>query len=956
MTHFFEKRDFWGQRQSLWLVVLMAFVTPVCCWSVGQLQLENDVQKWLPDNDPELRTLHWAHEQFPVEERILLTWDGSSINDPRIDKLVEQLVGKIDSHGIKRGGLPQVSSVIEPHQSLRVMQENGIEPQEAARRLEGTILGAGPLRLRLTEAGRSSLKKSKRELQIAMRAKFETELVIQDPAPDLSPLISIPVPVEDGATPVDPGPPALVSVEGKLLDNSNVEHDLQVSWKGMRVGSGHTAGIVQWLKEYVPQRGEGKPLVEEAFFAIGSPIALAIGISESGLADKAETIAAIRASCNHAGIPTETLHMSGSVVSANELNAEIVKAAWDASVPLIQIHRRSVILTSALVSALVAFLLIRNLRLATLVLIISLFTMICSMAIVPMTGGSMNMVLIVMPTLLVLLTMSGAIHVSNYWKHAESKDETGTIVETVRRSWMPSFLASLTTSIGLISLCTSRLAPVREFGIYSACATMFSFVMVVYGLPALMQLWAGRPPAEKELDHPGWRAFGRILTIHPGWQAIGFIAICIGLSIGLTRFRTETKVIRYFPEKARIAKDYWTIETNVSGIMPVETIIRFDEQSQKDTSFLDRMELIRGIQGRMWEHPEISGSVSLADFQPVSESLPEDAGFLLKSKYNKRATLVQQRIRDGEVPGARSFYTVSEQGRDLDHAGDGLLNQPGDELWRITAQVNVMTDNDFARVLSDLHVIAQDVLKLHPGSRHIITGNVPLFVRTQQAVLQSLLSSFGLAFALILGVFIVKLRSFGAAVVAMIPNILPITVVFGAISWVQQRIDIGSMITATIALGMAVDGTLHYLTWMQLAMKKGRTRKEAVIDALVQCGPAMWQTSIAFTIGLLMLVPAELRLISRFGSLMASMIGVALLSDIMLMPQLLAGPLGWLFEPKTSPAVEEVPPVLVEDAPLLTVEPQTIVEATTAISHGTNPPRPHIKPVDPNRKKGRPTA
>ena len=483
---------------------------------------------------------------------------------------------------------------------------------------------------------------------------------------------------------------------------------------------------------------------------------------------------------------------------------------------------------------------------------------------------------------------------------------------------------------------------------------MFSFVLVVYGLPALMQLWPGRPPAEKELDHPGWRAFGRMLTIHPGWQSIGFVAICIGLSIGLTRFRTETKVIRYFPDQARIAKDYWTIETNVTGIMPVETIIRFDEQSQKDTSFLDRMELIRGIQGRMWEHPEISGSVSLADFQPVSESLPEDAGFLLKSKYNKRATLVQQRIRDGEVPGARSFYTVSEQGRDLDHAGDGLLNQPGDELWRITAQVNVMTDNDFARVLSDLHVIAQDVLKLHPGSRHIITGNVPLFVRTQQAVLQSLLSSFGLAFALILGVFIVKLRSFGAAVVAMIPNILPITVVFGAISWVQQRIDIGSMITATIALGMAVDGTLHYLTWMQLAMKKGRTRKEAVIDALVQCGPAMWQTSLAVTIGLLMLVPAELRLISRFGSLMASMIGVALLSDIMLMPQLLAGPLGWLFEPKSS--AEGVRPVLPEKAPLLTVEPQTIVEVAPTISHGTNPPKPHIKPVDPSRKKGRPTA
>ena len=161
------------------------------------------------------------------------------------------------------------------------------------------------------------------------------------------------------------------------------------------------------------------------------------------------------------------------------------------------------------------------------------------------------------------------------------------------------------------------------------------------------------------------------------------------------------------------------------------------------------------------------------------------------------------------------------------------------------------------------------------------------------------------------------------------------------------------MITASIALGIAVDGTLHYLTWIQLAMKKGRSRKEAVVDALVKCGPAMWQTSIAVAIGLLMLVPAELRLISRFGSLMGSMIAVALLGDIVLLPQLLAGPLGWLFEPKQSPI--QIDPVL-PDEQILIVEPQRSAEVAPAISHGTNPPKPHIKPVDPNRKKGRPTA
>ena len=206
----------------------------------------------------------------------------------------------------------------------------------------------------------------------------------------------------------------------------------------------------------------------------------------------------------------------------------------------------------------------------------------------------------------------------------------------------------------------------------------------------------------------------------------------------------------------------------------------------------------------------------------------------------------------------------------------------------------------------------------------------------------------GLAFVLILGVFIVMLRSIGAGLIAMIPNIIPISVVFGVVSWMGQRIDIGSMITASIALGIAVDGTLHYLTWIQLAMRKGRTRHEAIVEALVHCGPAMWQTSAAVAVGLLVLVPAELLLISRFGWLMASMIGVALLGDIVLMPQLLGGPLGWLFEP--GKPRRELPAVNVESE-VVAID----TDVTTTLESGAVP-TPHIKPHVPVPRKRRTTT
>ncbi|MCA9039133.1 MAG: MMPL family transporter, partial [Planctomycetaceae bacterium] len=177
-----------------------------------------------------------------------------------------------------------------------------------------------------------------------------------------------------------------------------------------------------------------------------------------------------------------------------------------------------------------------------------------------------------------------------------------------------------------------------------------------------------------------------------------------------------------------------------------------------------------------------------------------------------------------------------------------------------------------------------------------VTGMVPLFLRTQQAVLESLINSFGLAFLLIGGVMIILLKNPIAGLLTMLPNILPIGVVFGMISWYGMPVDIGTMITASVALGIAVDGTLHLLTWFREGIHAGKSRQESIVQALEHCGPAMWHTSAVVGVGLLMLAPADLLLVCRFGWLMAALVGAALLADIIFLPALLAGPLGALIE------------------------------------------------------------
>ena len=147
-----------------------------------------------------------------------------------------------------------------------------------------------------------------------------------------------------------------------------------------------------------------------------------------------------------------------------------------------------------------------------------------------------------------------------------------------------------------------------------------------------------------------------------------------------------------------------------------------------------------------------------------------------------------------------------------------------------------------------------------------------------------------------------------SGLMTMIPNVLPIGMIFGLISWAGISVDIGTMITASVALGIAVDGTLHLLTWYRKGIIDGLPRREAIAQALGHCGPALWQTSMAVGIGLLMLYSAELLLVSRFGWLMAALIAAALVADLVMLPAMLAGPLGTIIERTIAESQEELLP------------------------------------------------
>ena len=929
MTHFFEKRDRWGHGMALWVLLLMVFLTPFAWWAIKQIDLHNDVRNWLPSSDPQSRTLSWFQEQFQVEDRILVSWKGSSLNDPRVEQFALRLEGKPDHEGIRRNGLKQIQSVTTPNEVIERMVEHKVERAEAIRRLKGILIGIGGLKVRLAEAGQSNSRRTIKTLVQRVNERFGMDLEVEIPLAESQELIAE---IEysdfdDAEKTGEQNSEQDSEVVASLTESETIptydelqRYNFSIAWRGSHVDPDRTKHVRDFLLSHrgrpTAAAPEGELLVEDCFFGIGSPVAVSISFTKAGLADKSGTLEAIRRTAAEVGIDKHDLHLGGRLVAGSELNNQVKNVAWNSLYPLTHLHKRSPLLLSALVGIVLAFLMLRSFRLASLVLLVSAYTTLLAVAIVPVTNGSMNMVLVVMPTLLSVLTISAAIHVANYWKHAAYRDNRTAVVEAMKMARQPCLLASVTTAIGLLSLTTSPLTPVRDFGLYSAIGCLIALGVVLYGFPSLLQFWPAQPPKLKEVDRSDWKNLGNFLSNRRYPVILGCLAAFGVCTYGLKWFQTETKVIRYFPAESQVVQDYNFLEENLADIVPVVTIVRFDDQVQHSLNFLQRMELVRDIQNAMRRHPQISGTMSLADFQPVSTLPPTNAGFLQKVRFNRTAFEVEKRARESEA--AHTFLTTAEEPTDLYETGDQRLNKAGDELWQISAQVAIMSDMNYADFMAELDDIAKSVLKTHAGSDHIVTGMVPVFLRTQQAVLDSLITSFALAFAVIAVVMMVLLKNPLAGLVTMLPNLLPVGIVFGLISWNGIAVDIGTMITASVALGIAVDGTLHLITWFQIGIRQGLSRREAVAEALSRCGPAMWQTSTAVGLGLLMLYPADLLLIKRFGWLMSALIGTALVADVIFLPALLAGPLGSLIqktllrsgsvEPKSSKQEQEPEP------------------------------------------------
>lgn len=285
------------------------------------------------------------------------------------------------------------------------------------------------------------------------------------------------------------------------------------------------------------------------------------------------------------------------------------------------------------------------------------------------------------------------------------------------------------------------------------------------------------------------------------------------------------------------------------------------------------------------------------------------ANLLLKSGVRPRTLPDGQRLRGVTFFNLTPFDTQMEEPHYLDKAVHALGSQ--DALILVSAGSDPTAKKLADGGLNMIDVTKVDISKLNAtvdvqksgvprpiGS--VYTGVVPVVYKAQRQLLQTLNYSVFWASVGVTGVMIIILRSAVAGLTAMLPNMFPFVVIFGTLGWLGIKIDIGIMLSASIALALALSHTIHYLTCFRRGTALGLNRIESVMFAYDRSAPAILQTAIIGGLGLAVFSLSGFTPTQQFGLLMVGTLAVALVGDLILLPALLAGPLGYYFGGKES--------------------------------------------------------
>ncbi|MEM9174295.1 MAG: efflux RND transporter permease subunit [Myxococcota bacterium] len=478
------------------------------------------------------------------------------------------------------------------------------------------------------------------------------------------------------------------------------------------------------------------------------------------------------------------------------------------------------------------------------------------------------------PSFLLAIGVSYSVHLLTIFMTdlGEGRAPVDSLEHALRHSGLPILMTGLTTSAGLLSFLAAPMKPIAEMGMISVIGVIVMLFYSLVFLPALMVLIPVKGRARTQ-GTAADRLLGRLAALsarHP-WKMVGAtILLALAALAGSTRLYASSDPTSWFPSDHpyRLASEL--VNERFGGTQAIEIIVEAGgEDALKQPEILARLEALDAL---------------AADYKASGARLSYTSSLVDIAKETHQALNAND----------DAFYVIPDDRRLL--AQELLLfeNSGSDDLEKVVdpqfsrARVTIRSEwTDGVEMRPFLREFEPEVAKTLGDAGYSLTGMSALIARTVDAIYESILRSYALALCLITPLMIVLIGSLRSGLVSMVPNLVPIAMTLGLMGAIGIPLDMFTLLAGCIAIGLAVDDSIHFIAGFRRYLAQGLDPVRAVEETMQSTGRALLFTSIVLTSGFGVLTLSEMLNLWNVGVLTSFAIGAAFLLDVTVTPALL---------------------------------------------------------------------
>ena len=487
-------------------------------------------------------------------------------------------------------------------------------------------------------------------------------------------------------------------------------------------------------------------------------------------------------------------------------------------------------------------------------------------------GYPLTMMSLVLPSVIIVVGCGDAIHFLSEFSQQlqEKRTRLEALVASAELTGVPCLFTSLTTMVGFGSLMAMELRPGKEMGMFAAIGVVVAFVMTFVLLPPLLSFGSEKTDEIKYKTTALNRFYLRILeevaafSIRAKKPILIVSVVLFALSLwGLTKIEVSADFLRVFSETTRIRQDYEYVDRNLGGTSSFQIV--FDTKETDGIFDPEALAQLDRLNTWLKNRPEIMSTQSVLEVFKELRKVGHDGeeAFYEIPKTRKEAA---QLFLLYEMGGAEQI--------------EKLLTDERDRA-RMSIRTKSISTAESEVLITDTERWAAANLK---NVKVETTGMSPLFVRMIHFITRSQILSFGLAFVFVTICMIFVFRSFSLGLLAMVPNVVPIGLTFGFMGWAGITLNLGTVMIASIAIGIAVDDSIHFVSHYRRNRQEGLAVIDAIRSTTTGVGLALLNTSVVLTLGFSVFGLSDISHLVNFGLLTALTVITALLADFLLLP------------------------------------------------------------------------